>query len=72
MSMVVFTCEQGTIIIASQNSFQHSYRSFNSRIACNGVKIHRCIGGTIFYLSRFGNRQIESNFTGMDTTEVGA
>jgi hypothetical protein len=32
----------------------------------------RYIGGTIIYLSRFGNRQIESNFTGMDPTEVGA
>jgi hypothetical protein len=70
--MVVFTCEQGTIIIGSENSSQHRYRSFYSRPACNGVKICRSIGGTIIYLSRFGNRQVESNFTGMDATEVGA
>jgi hypothetical protein len=72
MSIVVFTCEQGTIIIASQNNFQHSYRSFYSRIACNGVKTCRYIGGTIFYLSRFENRQIESSFQGTDAPEVGA
>jgi hypothetical protein len=72
MSMVVFICGQGTIIVGSQNNFQHSYRSFYSRIACNGVKKCRYIGGKICHLSRFGNRQIESNSQGMDVTEVEA
>jgi len=67
--MVVFTCEQGTIILASQNSFKHSYRCFYSRIAFDGVKICRYIGCTTFYLSRFGNRPTERNSTGMDATD---
>jgi hypothetical protein len=62
--MVVFTCEQGTIILASQNSFKYSYRYFYSRIVFNGVKICRYFGCTTFYLSRFGNRP-----TVMDATD---